>query len=148
KLEESMEQVRVTVCALDPITRAGLTNCLESLSEVTVAASRSADEIDVVVAAFDRLTSNTVAMLRTTANEVAKPIVLVIDDIKEAELLTAVECRVVAILPRTAVTDDRLLHGIRAAASGGADIPPNLLGQLLAHTERLHREVLAPNGLT
>jgi DNA-binding NarL/FixJ family response regulator len=143
-----MEQVRVTVCALDPITLAGLTNYLEARPGMVVTSSAKGDRADVVVAAFDRLSSGAVAMLRRMATGVGKPIVLVIDDIREAELLTAVECRVVAILPRAAGTDDRLVHSIRTAAAGGADIPPNLLGQLLAHTERLHRDVLAPNGLT
>jgi DNA-binding NarL/FixJ family response regulator len=145
KLEELMEQVRVSVRALDPITQAGLTNCLEPGPGVTVTSSSERDQVDVVVAAFDRLTTAAVALLRTVAAEVARPVVLVVGEIREVELRTAVECQVVAILPREAATDERLVRSVHAAAEGG---PANLLGQLAAHTERLHQEVLAPNGLT
>ena len=35
-------------------------------------------------------------------------------------------------------------HGL---ASGGGVLPPNLVGELLKHIERLQRDVLNPNGL-
>jgi len=139
-----MEQVRVTVRALEAITSAGLTTCLESLPAVFV----TDDEVDVVVAGFDRLSAGAVTMLRTVAAEIRKPIVLVVNEIREAELLPAVECRVVAILPRAAAGDERLSQAVRTAAAGGAELPPNLLGQLVGHAERLHNEVLAAHGLT
>ena len=128
-----MERVRVTVRALDVITSAGLVSCLAP---------------DVVVAGFDRLTSGPVAMLRTIAAEERVPVVLVVNEIREVELLPAVECRVVAILPRAAAADGRLTQAVHTAAEGGADLPPNLLGQLIGHAERLHREVMASHGLT
>jgi len=88
-----------------------------------------------------------VASLRRDAAEVAAPVVLVVQEIGEEELLTAVECRVVAILPRVAVTAERLAHSVRAAAAGGGVMPPNLVGELLKHVERMQRDVLTPNGL-
>jgi DNA-binding NarL/FixJ family response regulator len=146
--EKIMAHVRVAVCALDPITLAGLTNCLESQPEVTVIPRPGRDQVDVVVAGFDRLSSGAVTALRGMAGEVGKPIVLVVNEIKEVELLTAAECRVVAVLLRATATHDRLAHSVRAAAAKGGELPSNLLGQLLTHTERLHREVLEPKGLT
>jgi DNA-binding NarL/FixJ family response regulator len=70
-----------------------------------------------------------------------------VQEVVEAELMTAVECRVVAILPRAAVTAERLAHSVRAAASGGGVMPPNLVGELIKQVERMQRDVLAPNGL-
>jgi DNA-binding NarL/FixJ family response regulator len=137
-----MERVRVTVRALDAITSAGLVTCLSG--DVTVTDS----EADVVVAGFDRLTPSSVALLRATAADLRRPVVLVVNEIREVELLPAVECRVVAILPRAAAADGRLLQAIHTAAGGGADLPPNLLGQLIGQAERLHHEVLATHGLT
>jgi DNA-binding NarL/FixJ family response regulator len=137
-----MERIRVTVRALDAITSAGLVSCLSVDADVTDA------EPDVVVAGFDRLTSGAVAMLRSVAAEQRVPVVLVVNEIREVELLPAVECRVVAILPRAAAADGRLTQAVRTAAAGGADLPPNLLGQLVGHAERLHREVMAAHGLT
>ncbi|MFD9963453.1 response regulator transcription factor [Amycolatopsis sp. NPDC058986] len=143
-----MERVRVSVCALDPITAAGMVNCLESHADVSVVGNQRRDEADVVVAAFERLSADAVAALRDVATGVGKPVVLVVNQIKEDELPIAVECRVVAVLPRAAVTDERLPDSVRAAAAGGANLPSNLLGRLVEHTERLYREVLAPGGLT
>ena len=137
-----MERVRVTVRALDAITSAGLTSCLAPDVDVTD------EEPDVVVAGFDRLTSSAVALLRTVAAERRVPVVLVVNEIRDVELLPAVECRVVAILPRAAAADGRLTQAVRTAAAGGADLPPNLLGQLVGHAESLHREVMAAHGLT
>lgn len=137
-----MEGIRVAVRALDAITSAGLVSCLAPDVDVTDG------EPDVVVAGFDRLTSGAVALLRTIAAEQRVPVVLVVNEIREVELLPAVECRVVAILPRAAAADGRLTQAVRTAAAGGADLPPNLLGQLIGHAERLHREVMASHGLT
>src|SRR5262249_14532610 len=105
-------------------------------------------EPDVVVAGFDRLTPASVALLRVTAADLRRPVVLVVNEIREVELLPAVECRVVAILPRAAAADGRLTQAIHTAATGGADLPSNLLGQLINQAERLHHEVLAAHGLT
>jgi DNA-binding NarL/FixJ family response regulator len=142
-----MEKTRVTVTALDPITVAGLANCLSTRSGVSVVSQPRPDEVDVVVAAFDRLTQAAVARLRALAAELAKPIVLVVNEIKEVELLTAVECRVVALVPRSAATDDRLVKAIEEATTCGDEVRQNLLGRLIEHAELLHRDVLAPNGL-
>ncbi|MTD55825.1 helix-turn-helix transcriptional regulator [Amycolatopsis pithecellobii] len=140
-----MEQLRIAVSALDPIAVAGLTNCLASRSGVTVVSRAQPADVDVVVAACERLSARAVNMLRTLAGELGKPIVLVLSEIREVELLTAVECRVVALLPRSAVTDDRLVRAAETAAAGG--VPANLLGKLVEQAEALHRERMSPDGL-
>lgn len=144
-----MEQIRVAVGASDPITLAGLTNYFESRRDAVVVSSSSPrEEVDVVVAALDRLTSETVGTLRAMDRRIAKPIVLVIDEITEAELLTAADCRVMAILPRAAVTDERLADSVRGAAADVPDISPDRRGQLVEHAERLRRGMLPPDRLT
>lgn len=142
-----MEQVRVALQATDPLSFAGLTNYLETRPEITVLRSEQRADADVLVVAADRLTADIVAALRRAAAESGIPVVLITNEITEAELLTAVECRVVAILPRPAVTGERLLHSVMAAAGGGGVMPPNLVGELLKHIERLQRDVLTPYGL-
>ena len=142
-----MEQVRVALQASDPLSHAGLAAYLTSRPEITLLRANRRTEADVLVAVADRLSTDVVAGLRRAAAEVAAPVVLVIGEISEAELLTAVECRVVAILPRPAVSAERLVHSVLAAATGGGVMPPNLVGELLKHIERLQRDVLAPNGL-
>jgi DNA-binding NarL/FixJ family response regulator len=142
-----MEQVRVSLQATDPLSHAGLAALLQYRTDVTVLRSAQRAEADVLVMAAERLSSDVVALLRRAGAESGLPVVLVVQEIAEAELLTAVECRVVAILPRGAVTAERLAHSVKAAAAGGGVMPPNLVGELLKHVERMQRDVLTPNGL-
>ncbi|MFI5935036.1 response regulator transcription factor [Actinoplanes sp. NPDC051494] len=142
-----MEQIRVALQASDPLSHAGLASYLQARPELLLVRSAERAEATVLVVSCDRLTSEVVATLRRSAAEAGMPVVLVTGEITETELLTAVECRVVAILPRAAVTGDRLAHSVLAAANGGGVMPPNLVGELLKHIERLQRDVLTPNGL-
>ena len=147
-----MDQVRVALQATDPLSRAGLAGFLES--HPGLALLRSADEgAQVLVVAADRLSADVAALLRRSPAGTGVPVVLITSQINEDELLIAIECRVVAVLPRAAVTAERLAHSVLAAAAGGGVMPPNLVGDLLKHIERLQRDVLpqldrAASGLT
>ncbi|WP_436535552.1 response regulator transcription factor [Actinoplanes sp. HUAS TT8] len=142
-----MERVRVVLQASDPVSHAGLASLLRSGAELNLLRAGDRTGGRALVFACDRFGPETVAALRRAAAEIGLPVVLVINEIAEAELLTAIECRVVAILHRSAVTADRLIRTVIAAANGGGVMPPNMVGELLKHIERLQREVLAPNGL-
>jgi DNA-binding NarL/FixJ family response regulator len=138
-----MGRVRLVVRGLDHLTVIGLTSYLAGQPGYTVLPEQQRTEAEVVVMALDGFSSNGVELLRRTADELGKPIVLIVNEVKEVELVIAVQCQVMAILPRAASADDRLLQCIRSTADGGAHIPPDLLGQLLKHTERLQRELTA-----
>lgn len=142
-----MEQVRLVLQASDPISYAGLASFLSSCPTIELLTADDRAQAQVLVFGCEQLTVDVVAMLRRSAVETGLPVVLVLREITESELLAAVECRVVAILPRAAVTGERLAHSVSAAAGGGGVMPTNLVGELLKHIERLQREVLAPNGL-
>ncbi|MFB9909014.1 helix-turn-helix transcriptional regulator [Allokutzneria oryzae] len=143
-----MNRVRVAVRATDALTLAGVTSVLRSRPEVTVEPGGQGPDTSVVVVVADRLTPELMASMRRAAAEFTAPVVLVTNEISEAELLTAVECRVVAVLPRAAATGEHLAHAVLTAAAGGGVMPPALVGELVKHVERLQREVLAPRGLT
>ncbi|WP_410584530.1 response regulator transcription factor [Amycolatopsis sp. lyj-108] len=121
-----------------------MVDLLDTRASVAVVEGRARDETDVVVAAFDRLSADAVAALREVAVELGKPIVLVTDLIEEGGLAAAVACRVVAILPRSAMTDSRVADSVRVAASGTVSPTSALLDRLTEHAERLNR-VLAPS---
>ena len=142
-----MEQTKVALQAMDPLSHAGLAALLQYRGDVTVLRPAQRNDAEVLVVAAERLTPDVVAALRRTGAEIPAPIVLIVQEVVEAELMTAVECRVVAILPRAAVTAERLAHSVRAAATGGGVMPPNLVGELIKQVERMQRDVLAPNGL-
>ncbi|MEV4637752.1 response regulator transcription factor [Actinoplanes sp. NPDC049548] len=141
-----MDQVRVALHATDPLSHAGLAGLLQSRPELTLLRPADRAEAQVLVVAAERLSPEVIAVLRRAAADSGAPVVLVTNEISENELLTAVECRVVAVLPRSAVTVERLTKSVRAAAAGGGIMPPNLVGELLKHIEKLQREVLSPHG--
>ncbi|HWS33516.1 MAG TPA: response regulator transcription factor [Actinoplanes sp.] len=143
-----MDQVRVALRAMDPLSHEGLTSFLQSRPEFALIRTDDRADATVLVVSADRLSADVVAMLRRSAAETGIPVVLIIAEINETELLTAVGYRVVAVLPRSSVTADRLAHSVLAAASGGGVMPPNLVGELLKHIERLQRDVLTPHGLS
>jgi DNA-binding NarL/FixJ family response regulator len=142
-----MRIIRTSVRASDPITYAGLTSQLDSRPEVTLVDDPTDGGTDVVVLAVERITSEVLSLLRRWAGTSEVRVVLITNELPEADLLTVVECRVVAVLSLGAVSGDRLVASILAAASGGAVMPPDLLGTLLQHVARIQRDILAPRGL-
>ncbi|MCA2214467.1 helix-turn-helix transcriptional regulator [Jidongwangia harbinensis] len=137
--------MKIVVHAADALSRAGLSGLLDAVPGTEIVASWV--DADVAVVAADRLRHDVVSMLRAEAVRAEVPVVLVVPELTDAELLTAIECRVMAVLPRTALTEDRLWHCVRTALAGGGVIPPSLVGGLLKHMGRFQREVLAPHGL-
>ncbi|NLU79872.1 response regulator transcription factor [Micromonospora sp. HNM0581] len=142
-----MERIQVVLHASDPLSHAGLASFLQARQEIALLPAEERAQADVLVYASARLTASAVTLLRRWTLESRLPVVLVIDEITDGELLTAVENRVVAVLPRAAVSGERLAHSVSAAANGGGVLPSSMVGELLKHVERLQREVLAPNGL-
>ncbi|MGW3469829.1 helix-turn-helix transcriptional regulator [Saccharopolyspora sp. NPDC000995] len=141
-----MNRVRVGVQAEDPITLAGLTSFLKTRTELFVVPNPA--EADVIVFAADRVNAKILADMRLSAQQWSVPRVLVTNELNPADVLGAVESRVVAVLPRTAATGSRLISSVIAAAKGGGMMPPNLLGELLKQVDYLQREVLTPKGLS
>lgn len=138
------QRVRVVVQAGDQLSRAGLVSYLGDRPEVTLLEENQRAEADVVVVVAGALTTGVVSGLRRAASAAPVPVVLVLDDVGEPDVLTAAECRVVAIFPRAAATEDRVLGSVLAAASGGSVLPPALVADLLEHVRRLRRELGAP----
>jgi DNA-binding NarL/FixJ family response regulator len=129
------------------MTYVGLTSYLKSRPEMVIVEKHEASSADVAVFSTERLTSDAMNKLRAFSVERTVPTVLMASELTEAPLLAVVECGVVAILPRAAVTGDQLVDSIMAAAAGNGVMPRDILGKLLKRVEMLQREVLAPNGL-
>ncbi|GAA2997591.1 helix-turn-helix transcriptional regulator [Actinokineospora diospyrosa] len=143
-----MARVNVVVRSADPLTLAGLVGQLGAQPRIQVGTGEQGAQTQVVVVGADRLTQELVTELRAAAEEFGTPVVLVADGVTEAELLAAVQCRVVAVVPRASATGGRLAHAVLAAADGGGVLGPDLVGGLLKHLDRIQRELLAPRGLT
>lgn len=135
----------VSVHAGDAVTLAGLTLLLADRPELRIGPDPTGG--DVLLLAADRLGTRVVPVLRRSAALTRRPVVLVLDEITEPELLLAVECRVHSVLPRRAVTADRLVHAVTAVATGAGVLPPPLVGDLLKHLRDLQQRVLDGAGL-
>ncbi|MFE5567645.1 response regulator transcription factor [Amycolatopsis japonica] len=142
-----MEPTRVAVQATDSITKTGLISFLRTRSEVTVTDVDVVTEEDVLLVQADRMNPQIVADLRQGPLAMV-PKVLLVGELRENDVLSAVECRVVAVLPRNRTSGDRLVETIVAAGAGRGLMPPDLLGQLLDSVRRLQHDVLAPRGLS
>jgi DNA-binding NarL/FixJ family response regulator len=139
-----MNQVRVAVRATDRMSLTGVGSVFESRPEVSLVRRNMAD---VVVFVADRMSASVLAELRHSASALDVPMVLVTDEINETTLLTVVDYHVVAVLPRSAATGDRLVSSVLAAAEGDGILSPEMLGKLLKTVRGLQRDVLAPRGL-
>jgi DNA-binding NarL/FixJ family response regulator len=144
--EDHVESISIVVQAADPLTRAGLHTHLQGSVGIALLPPERWMDAGVRIVAADRLRPESVAALRRAAADSPAPVVLIVDEVSEADLLTAVECRVVAVLPRAAATADNLARSVRTAAAGGGMLPPQLVGELIKHVERLQREALNPAG--
>jgi DNA-binding NarL/FixJ family response regulator len=147
-MEDTVTKIRVVLQASDPLSLSGLTNCVGSHGGISVVNAEQWADADVAVVAADRWRPDVASALRRPAGTASTPVVLVVDEIEEADIRSAVECRVVAVLPRRAVRPERLLRCITEAASGGGVMPPNLLGELMRCVEQLQRELLTIGAVT
>jgi DNA-binding NarL/FixJ family response regulator len=135
-----MKPIRVTVYATDPFTLTGIRVVLRPLPQIVVLNAAEAGPIDVVIVAVERLSGEAQQLLRAAADTVRAPIVLITNEIDEAQLLPALSCRVAAIVSRAVADQDELLRAISTAASGATEPHP------VAQVERLQREILANRG--
>ena len=100
-----MQPIRVEIQVADPVTVAGLSALLTEQPGIELVSPDQRQNADVVVVGTDRLTT-IFPGLRRAATEFGTPVVLVTDDITEQELLVAIECRVVGVIPRGAVNHE------------------------------------------
>ena len=143
---EPGKRARVAVWAADQITMNGLAQTLMGSLEVFLATDDLPEAVDVLVYAVDRVNSTAIAALRRMVSWTAAPVVLVATEFDRAHLLSAVECRVVAVLHRSTTTGERLVNAVDLAVRGGGALPPDLLGNLLRQLQGLQREGLMPLG--
>ncbi|MFC0431923.1 response regulator transcription factor [Kutzneria buriramensis] len=142
-----MNLVKVLVRAPDALTEMVIGKHLDSLSGVEVVSGERHMPVDVAVMVAERMSVEVMSTLRKVKETLRVPVVLIPGEIDPADLLAAVDCNVVAVLPRAAATSDRIEEAVLTAAAGGGALPPSILGELLRQVEQIQREVLSPNGL-
>jgi DNA-binding NarL/FixJ family response regulator len=120
----------VTAHSADPLTRAGLRDLLRLAPGVELLDRPDGREGAVAVLAVARMTEATTPTLRELTRE--RPVVLVVEQLREHELAEVVGCGVRTVLWRADTTPAALGGAVRAAARGESRVPADLLGRLLA----------------
>ncbi|MFD8796249.1 helix-turn-helix transcriptional regulator [Streptomyces vinaceus] len=139
-------RIRVVVHAPDPISRAG---ALSQLRQHPVIDLRDASETGpgtVAVLIDETPDEATFARLRRLVRGEGARAVLVVNTVREAELLDLVECGVGAVVWRHEATTQRLLQAVLAASRGDGDLPTDLLGRLLGQVRMLQRSAAGRSG--
>ncbi|WP_371503486.1 LuxR C-terminal-related transcriptional regulator [Kitasatospora sp. NBC_00374] len=157
--------VPVTVHAVDPISRAGAASQLRRCPGLFVTEDPDPEAATdgtarpavgaalpavaaVVVLVAETVDATVSTALRRLGREDGRSVVLVVDRIREAELLEAVEGGVAAILWRREATAERLGQAVLAAARGHGDLPADLLGRLIKQLGRSRRGSRGVPGFT
>lgn len=143
-----MEPTAVAVHADTPVLREGVLALLRGQIDVEPVPAERWHDAAVLVVVQDHLRTTDLRALRERTSAVTMPVVLVVRDIREAQMLGAVECGVRAVLPLPLATGDSLVQAVKAVAAGMGRIPEKLIGPLLEQVHLLHEKVLLPNGLT
>ncbi|MEU9036332.1 LuxR C-terminal-related transcriptional regulator [Streptomyces sp. NPDC048352] len=130
-------RVPVAIHAPDPISRAGAMSHLRQYPEIVLVDDLRRDGVDVALLIADTFDEAVLSNLSRLVRAEKARVVLVLDRIRESELLDVVACGVTTILWRREATGARLLQAILAAERGDGDLPPDLLGKLIGHMGRL-----------
>jgi DNA-binding NarL/FixJ family response regulator len=142
-----MERMAVCVHADDPISQAGVSSQLRQRPEVRILEAAEAEQAVVALVVSERVSDRTLQLLRAR-QRCGTRLVLVVSEVDDNELVSAVEAGIAGLVRRRDATPERLVTVIRAAAAGEGAVPADLLGRLLDQVGRLQRQVLWPNGMT
>ncbi|WP_326688302.1 MULTISPECIES: response regulator transcription factor [unclassified Streptomyces] len=125
------KRIPVVVHAPDPISREGTISQLRRHPEIDLVDEAAAQGDGVAVLLAESPDQALLSRLRRLVRSEGLHPVLVVNLIREAELLDVIECGVGAILWRHEATGGRLLKAVTAAFHGGGDLPADLLGRLI-----------------
>ncbi len=137
-----MEKVQVVIESPDHLTRIGLTGAMRMGGKADVVGHEDLGRAQVLLHATSRFNPATAPRLRQRAIQLDVPIVLVVDELDESDLLTAIDCGVVAVLLRPTISIERLTEYIVCAAEGRASIPSDMLGDLFGQVRTLRRDLV------
>ncbi|HEX3707930.1 MAG TPA: response regulator transcription factor [Mycobacteriales bacterium] len=141
-------RIPVHIAATDPISEAGVAAALRPRPELRLVDPTEVDETTIGVVVAQRLDDSAMAAVRSAQRRGCVRIVLVPTELDDADLVSAAEAGICGVVPRSEATPERLVRAIEITESGNGSLPPDLIGRLLNQVSRLHRQVLAPRGLS
>ncbi|KUN43969.1 MULTISPECIES: helix-turn-helix transcriptional regulator [Streptomyces] len=144
---DSGNRIPVVVQAPDPISRAGVRSQLAQHPVIDLLDSAEAGPGTVAVLVNEGPDETTLSQLRRLVRSDGARAVLVVNAIREAELLDVIECGVGAIVWRHEASAHRLVQAVLAAARGDGDLPADLLGRLITQVGSLQRTASGQTGV-
>ncbi|GAA2301740.1 response regulator transcription factor [Streptomyces caniferus] len=139
-IEDQTElHIPVAVHSPDPISLAGVTSQLSRHRGVRLMEGGGERPAAVAVVVTTTMDDSMIPQLRRLVRIDGSRVVLVADQIREAELLAVIECGVGAILWRHQATPHRLYQAVLAASRGEGDLPSDLLARLLRQVGQMQR---------
>ncbi|MFG2500623.1 response regulator transcription factor [Streptomyces sp. NPDC048441] len=138
----------MTIHAADPISRAGVLSQLRQFPEIALADDDTPQQDGGQVALLLSCTVDKTVLLSLRRLVLAGDVraVLVVDRMREADLLDVAGCGVTSIVWRREATPARLLRAILATHRGNGDLPADLLGTLITRVGRLQNSSPGPAG--
>jgi DNA-binding NarL/FixJ family response regulator len=133
------QRIRVIIRSDDPVVRAGVQSLLRQRPELTLLEDGDQADNAVLVLCADSVDETALAVMRRLWRNNPVQTVLMVGQIREAELFDALECGVTAVVRRHDASPDRIVHAIQMAHRGSGDLPPDLLGGLLSKVGRARR---------
>ncbi|GLY55379.1 helix-turn-helix transcriptional regulator [Lentzea sp. NBRC 102530] len=126
--------------ASDPLVASGLIAMLGPVPGLEIV--DDAAQADVVVAVPE-------ADLRSLLTDTKARLVLIADDLRQADLWAAIEHGLIVLVPRVEATNrSRLLRAVTDARKGRGDLPAEQLGAVLRGLKHLQENTLGPRDLT
>ena len=143
--------VTVAVMATEPLVAEGAAAYLRTYPGIMPVAADRLDRASVVLVIAGRVGEGTLAALQRAA-ELAPGremrFVLVCDDIREPQLLRALNWGLVSVLPRQETDYQRIARALMNARDGKVELPADAHSWLQERIRLVQRDVLAPHDLT
>jgi DNA-binding NarL/FixJ family response regulator len=142
---DSPGTVRLAVHTADPITRLALVSYVRQFPHLAL--TRWGAAADIVVAALENPDAAAIGALRRQLPGDPQ-LLLIVEGAWTANLHSALDAGVRAVIFRHDFTWDRFGEALRQVQAGHGDLPTELQGRLMDQVRQTHREVLTPRGLT
>jgi DNA-binding NarL/FixJ family response regulator len=144
----SLQKIAVKVHARDALTRAGISSLLKYSTEFSEVSLEADGEPDVFIVVTEYTDATTLELLEKLSPSGAGRFMLIVDQAWQAGVYAAVERGVRAMLWRSNFSLTTLTQSLHAVVNGEGLFPPGLQGRLMQQVQQVHRDVLAPRGLT
>ncbi|MEU3521977.1 response regulator transcription factor [Streptomyces sp. NPDC006654] len=138
----------VAVTASDALTAEGARACLRAMDGIVVVPWSERGQADIAVVLTHKITPRILARIGDTSHlpdGSRIPVLLVVEDISEEQLIEAVDRGIVGVLLRTQLTYADIVDAVRGALRGESPMPPTMV-RTLVDRRRLAKSDEQPQG--